>query len=228
MKESILNRLITFLVLMPLIILISCGKPEYIYLSDEFKSYTIFPAGSYWVYEKVNTRFIDTMIVESVSLEFHSEHAESNVKVESGNIKYQTKLSGKIIGHIGTINSFPNSCESMSSILIYNSTHDTLNTAGGQFLDVGNEFFCCCEPGTFSWFDPIHEYSGIIDSVIVGGVKFVTVRLFTTIIDDSLFIQQNPNLVKKSYFAKNVGLIKWEQFNGNVWELKEYFINYEI
>ncbi|MCD4731842.1 MAG: hypothetical protein K8R74_14645 [Bacteroidales bacterium] len=224
MKESILNQLITFLVLMPLIILTSCGKPEYVHLSDEFKSFTIFPAGSYWVYEEINSGFIDTMIVERVSIEFQSEHAESNVKVESGNIQYQTRLSGKIVGWIRN-SSYSEGCNTMSSILIYNSTHDTVNTAGGQFLDVGNEFFCCCDPGTISWFDQIREYSGIIDSISIGDTNFFDVKLFTTIVDDSLFIQQNLDLVKKSYFAKNVGLIKWEQFNGNEWEVRDFRIN---
>ena len=224
MKESIMNRLITFFVFVPLLILISCGKPEYIHLSDEFKSFTIFQEGSYWVYEEINSGFIDTMIVERVSIEFQSEHAESNVKVESGNIQYKTKLSGKIIGHISTTKSYSNSCESMSSINIFNSTNDTVNSGGGQFLDVGNQFFCCCDQGSTSWFAPIHEYSGIVDSISAGGANFDNVRLFTTIIDDSLFIEQNPDLVKKSYFAKNVGLIKWEQFNGNEWEVREYHI----
>ena len=49
-------------------------------------------------------------------------------------------------------------------------------------------------------------------------------RVFTNIIDDTLSINQNPGLVRKSYFARNVGLVKWEQFNGNVWELKDYNI----
>ncbi len=219
-----MSRSTTCFVFLPLIILISCGKPEYVHLSDEFKSFTIFPEGSYWVYEKLNDGFIDTMIVEKVSLEFQSEHAESNVKVESGSIQYQTRLSGKIVGWIRN-SSYSESCNTMSSILIYNSTHDTLNTAGGQFLDIGNEFFCCCNPGSKSLFDPIHEYSGIIDSISVSGINYFNVRLFTTIIDDSLFIQQNPGLVKKSYFAKNIGLIKWEQFNGNEWEVRDFRIN---
>jgi len=194
-------------------------------MSDEFKSYSIFPEGSYWVYEEVYSGFIDTLIVESVSLEFQSEHSESNIKVENGNIKYQTKLSGKIIGHIATTKSLSNNCGPMSSIKIFNSTQDIVNNGGDQFLDVGNQFFCCCDLGSQNWFDPINEYSGEIDSISVGNMNFESIRLFTAVVDDSIFLEQNPGLVHKSYFAKSIGLIKWEQFNGNIWEIRDFKIN---
>ncbi len=224
MKNTILYHFVNLMILVQILSFTSCQKSEYIYLSSEFKSFVVFPEGSYWIYEEILSGFSDTLIVEKLLIDTRPEHTESNIYVESGSIQYQTKSSGKIIGLIST-SSTSNECSSMSSILIYNSKNEPLNPINNMFLDVGNQFFCCCDSGTLNRFDPIIEYSGTIDSISIGESSFYNIRIFTNIIEDSLFIEQNPGLVKKSFFSRNVGLIKWEQFNGNVWELKEYKIN---
>ncbi|NOX46189.1 MAG: hypothetical protein GXO89_04345 [Chlorobi bacterium] len=219
MKKPILYLLFTLIALVQIISLSSCGKKEYFPLSDEFKSFAVFPVGSYWVYEEINSGFVDTMTVKEVSIEYEVR-AESNRYYEQGYIHYRTRKSGLIIGSIS--NTSPNSnCGYLNSLLLRNST-DTLHS---EFLDVDNEFFCCCEPGSKSWFNPMFKYSGVIDTVTAGGYKFQNARAFSNTIEDTAYLEQFPGTVKISYFAKNVGLIKWEQFNGNVWELKEFKIN---
>lgn len=223
MKKSILYLLFIIFAFVQIISLTSCGKKEYFHLSDEFKSFAIFPVGSYWVYEEINSGFIDTMTVEKVSIEFEVR-AESNKYYERGSIHYRTCKSGLIIGLVS--NTKPNNdCSYINSIFLYNSTQNSLDTLNNKFIDVGNEYFCCCEVGSKGWFSPMFEYSGVVDTIMAGGHKYKNAWAFENTIEDSIYLEQIPSTVMISYFANNVGLIKWEQFNGDVWELKEYKIN---
>lgn len=224
MKKSILYFLLVTIAFAQTISLFSCGeKKEYFPLSDEFKSFAVFPVGSYWVYEEINSGFIDTMTVNEVSIEFEGK-AESNKYFERGYVHYRTRKSGMIIGLIS--NTKPNNdCSYINSMFLYNSTQNSLDTLNKKFIDVGNEYFCCCEAGSKGWFSPMFEYSGLVDTIMAGGHKYKNARAFENTIEDSIYIEQFPSTVMISYFANDVGLIKWKQFNGNVWELKEFKIN---
>ncbi|MEZ5195734.1 MAG: hypothetical protein R2764_04875 [Bacteroidales bacterium] len=219
MKRTTLYPVIILIILIQVLGLASCQKPEFIYLSDEFKSFTVFPVGSYWVYEEINSGFVDTLKVDKVSLDFGHLHSESNVLAEKGSIKFSTAFSGTKIGLIGATEY--SECLSYSSCYMYNSEPDTVYNPAGEYLNLGCEFFCCCDSGTKSraFF---FKYSGIIDTLSVGQRTFFDVRLFSNVIEDSLYLQQDTGLVKRYYFVKYVGLVKWEQYNGKVWEVRNF------
>ena len=58
-----------------------------------------------------------------------------------------------------------------------------------------------------------------IDSLTIGNEVFTKVKKFSK-------TRHTYNLIPEvTYYAPNVGLIRKELFNGDVWNLKEYFIN---
>jgi len=52
----------------------------------------------------------------------------------------------------------------------------------------------------------------------INGNNFYEIRVFEN-------LKQYNNQPKKFYYARNVGLIKIELFDGTIWEIKKYFIN---
>lgn len=199
----------------------SCKEDEYIYLSEEFKSYVIFPEGTYWVYEEIKSGFIDTLNIEEVSISFGSGHSESHTQYESGVIEYNTSRSGLIHGYISPKASIYG-CSSYHDLLTANKNEDFVEI-DSVYMGLNLCFFCCCDTGIVMSIGT--KYLGMIDTMIINSLVFEKVMNFSNVSYDSLEIFQHPNRARKSYYAKNIGLIKWEQFNGNVWEIRDYMIN---
>ena len=73
-------------------------------------------------------------------------------------------------------------------------------------------FFCCCEEGI--------PYKNLIflrelDSIEVNNTFYYNIKVFES---DSI----NPQTIRKFYYAKNTGLIMYEDFENNNWILIEY------
>jgi hypothetical protein len=62
-------------------------------------------------------------------------------------------------------------------------------------------------------------YESHAEAMDINGVTYYSVMVFK----HNIMIQ--PNQAERIFYAKNVGVIRRELFNGEVWQLKKYFIN---
>ncbi len=63
------------------------------------------------------------------------------------------------------------------------------------------------------------KYIGQLPSYYANGVAYTDVKVFENL------IAAHTNLPRKLYFARGVGIIRKELFNGQNWELRRYHIN---
>lgn len=215
-KTCCFNLAVIFLLLT---FLCSCKKDEYYHMSEEFKAYTMFPIGSYWVYEELNSGFRDTLTVQDTSFRFESA-AESNQFYECAYIDYNTKHSGKVRGSLSTITYNVNQCSSYSSCRIFNTYVGIDTSQNNQYMVFNNSYFCCCDKGWQNT-EEHFTFSKLTDTLTISNKVYEDVMEFTFIPSNQMY----PTTVKKSSFAKNVGLIRWELHNGDTWEIVDYKIN---
>jgi len=194
-KNNILRNSI-FLVAFFLLAGADCSRPgsePTCYISEEFKSYVIFNQGSNWIYIDQNQNK-DT--VEIVNLEKSIEDGPYTYPHEKYIITVWSSIRGEEKSFSQCVSNSRIGCDGFS---ILSGRHDL-------------SFFCCCEEGTQ---EGTLTSLRLLDSLVISNSMYYNIRVFES---DSLSLQVN----KKLYYAKNIGLIKYEDFDDNIWELVKY------
>jgi len=172
-------------------------------ISNEFKSYVIFGVGSYWVY-KSDEGILDTTKI--ISIERTIYDGPSMYPTESFRIYKNSSLKGDLL--------FEATCGSAS---VGDRHGCDENTTAYIFINteyLQEYFFCCCEPDSNSIY--ANHYLGE-DSVTINNIFYSHLKKF---FNDSL----NAETIKLLYYAKGIGLVKYEDYQENNWELIEHSI----
>lgn len=170
------------------------------YLSDEFKSYTVFNEGSYWIFCNQDS-IMDTITL--TDSKFYIDNYPNGYPSE----KYQKVLSSSRIQEIGE--PFFGVCEDIDDTNCRN-----YNRLGGGFTR-SLVFFCACEEGT-----RIENLTYVnTDSATINGVLYNEVKFFES--DTTSFYQYTHRFL---LYAKDIGLIKYKDYKGNTWEIIAYNI----
>lgn len=205
-KSSIFKPLQFMAVVLTLIFAGCCPHAETYKVPEDFKQYFYFPEGSWWVYEN-QSGLIDTLTIQSVSSEIEKMQAEDCNKFERLSVKFHSTQSydmeANIVCHAENIFYF---CFSNPDKSFYNNITNMPILAGNE-----HRIFACTSEVDWS----------IVDSLLVGGIKYSNVYF-----NQSINVSQSYDTYPVNcYFAKNIGLIKRELQNGEIWELVDYKIN---
>lgn len=165
------------------------------YFTNEFNSYTIFAKDSFWVYQNQDGTKDTVRITKIERLIIDGYHSYPD---ERFNITKTSTLSGT--------EKFYALCQDADNPI----GCDHYNTFRSNYSHQCY-FFCCCEEG--KKFQTL-TYVGELD-IIVHEIDYPQTRHF---ISDSLF----STSLKAQYYAPNIGLVKYEDFDQNTWELIDY------
>jgi hypothetical protein len=167
------------------------------YIPDEFKSYGVFNEGSYWVYhDQFNNS--DTVTVKSnIHSIIDGPYSYPMERYEITTISTMRDESRYIAQCLDN----PLMCTSFSIL-------ETLNPAAIQF-------FCCCDEGTR--YENL-QYISQLDSMVIHDETYYYVRIFES---DSV----NVHSLSKLYYAENIGLIQYEDYESNSWKLTKHSVS---
>ena len=200
------NRISVFYIVIFLILTFSSctkSKNSVCLISDEFKSYVIFDSGSYWVYRNTDGIY-DSISVDSTKSDIYTG-VESTLSTEVIYVYLNSSISGKMI--------FSSICGSSAveqrENCEENSSSFTRHFTNGLLLDY---YFCCCPSDTNNSY--LTKYLGI-DSATVNSIFYPKLRKFEL---DSV----NVSSLKYLLYAKDIGLVKYQDYNGIIWELIDY------
>lgn len=208
MKNHIKINSIKNLHILPIVMLLiiggSCEKETYM-VPESFKQYFYFPAGSWWIYKSQANNF-DTISIKSIKSEMRKAGAESCDKIEKITIEYESSIVGNSIIRTNYNGQFVLCCDNL---------HNYFNELADFTKDVnkGNKIHSC-HTIVESW---------IVDSIIVNNDYYYHVVLNKT--DSNFIFALSMDYPIKCYFKENIGLIKRELKNGEIWELVDYKIN---
>ena len=174
-------------------------KPIY-YLDQEIKDYTMFPVGSYCVYEDSLSNNIDTLKIINQETKIIDMSYESS-KWQDFELHYTSSYFNDTIAGGGSAGS--------------------LESQGSCFY--GEEgwvrFFSQKEPG-YLWSNSL-LYKSYYDSLNIRNKWYDSVKVFKL----SYSYSDAPHYIIYHYYAKDIGLIKKEIPDSIVWELKNYHVN---
>jgi hypothetical protein len=172
-------------------------------LSQEFKDYTVFNTGSYWVYEDSASKAIDSIYLFSQTFSFvggsynRPDKSESLEQRKYSSLHLDTLF---FIGYLPLDNQDGVYAELMTNILNLDINYFEA-TLGSYGVPSSNITF----------------YDEKRDSIFFRE-KFYQVKIFTN-------LQQFINQSKKVYYANHIGLVRKELFNGQVWNLVRYHVS---
>ena len=167
------------------------------YFNEEIKTYVFMPVGSWWVYEDSATNELDTVTLISSENRFTNDNIED---YEVQNFVYNSTFNKNQIwgGAAAADNSYEDSYLSLgflTSVNFHAYKKDTIILLKGELI------------------------ADRIDSLTIEDNVYTEVKKFSK-------TKHTYNLIPEvTYYAPNVGLIRKELFNGDVWNLKEYYIN---
>ncbi|MFN3403311.1 MAG: hypothetical protein ACK40G_04395 [Cytophagaceae bacterium] len=180
-------------------------KPTY-YIDQEFKDYCDFKEGSYWIYERESDKTIDSLYLFQRA-ERINDSKRLSYNFEEYSYQLFTSFYNDTLLNIGVALRGG----------ITSSTQYYLQFYHAAFLI----FFSNASPG-----DSIDltesmkaKYNYYYDSLQVSGKYYYQVKEF------EILIYQGEILPRKIYHSPNIGIIKKEDFNGSIWQIKRYNVN---
>ena len=189
-----------------LLIFASCKKVTNYAISDSMKEYFDYHKGSYWIYKNDSTGLLDSTYVRSYNHTYGNRYNDDKqITEEAIEFDYRSGfLSRSYMAYIACggpnyytiaseIFTSPSDTERSGDVVAYN-----LNWPVGTKIIPG-----CSKDAIF--------YYQTKPSDTINNVRYYNV-IYTDIItiDSSL---TNPNLyIRKIYFAKNIGIIKYYEF----------------
>jgi len=189
-----------YLVIFILLNSADCSKPgsePTCYISEEFKSYVIFNDGSYWVYQDQSGNWDTVKIIKT-------EHTIIDNPYTSPRERYNITTGSTIYGE----RKYIAQCEHVYRIGCDNFSKYSTNYYSPIL------FFCCCEEGIN--YENL-KYLQQLDSMVVNSSIFYNIKEFES---DSI----NPQTARKLYYSQKIGLIMYEDFEGNNWHLVDYSV----
>ena len=189
----------------------ACDKPddpvETYYLDKEMYDYVIFPTGSWWVYEEENSGQKDTvkviktdhLINDRTSIGYNFEMYFNKNFSSLYNAEFITRATAFTEGYLNK---------------------SVLEVESGTNLAVSTDFISEMENGDTLNLGQVGEiYAYKEDIIEISNTEYTNIRYFEK------ELETGPTHVKVSYFSKNIGLIKKELWNGELWNLIDYHIN---
>ncbi len=186
------------------------GKPTY-YLDDTIKKFTVFPVGSWWVYQDSASGGYDTISVQSSNIEIRvSNKTDFNFEscrmiLESSSFTYPISIGCANTGDTSELG---------TELNIYRETVvDSPSPIGGGII-------------FFSWdVDSLHVYGNSINTYGIMKRKWINqINGFKSVYVVTYPFEKSAYIPKINYFASGVGQIRKEMFNGEVWNLVNYHI----
>ena len=180
-----------------------CQHAETYSVPESFKQYFYFPEGSYWVYKNQSEAY-DTLTLLSTDSRIENMHSESCDKYEKITINYNSSNFSKI-NLSTTYISFFMLCE-------LNKNYFTELTDFAKYTN-GEQKAQSCSSDIEWWIE---------DTIVVNNKNYydVVVNKTTSFIPPSI-----SDFPIKGFYKENIGLIKRELQNGEIWELIDYKIN---
>lgn len=204
-KKSFTQINILFLLLLTIILFLgSCCKDVVTYMVPKnFKQYFYFPAGSYWVYKNQFGAY-DTLTLLGTDSRISKMHAESCDEYEQITANYISSNAGKFNISTTYISDFM-LCE-------LNKNYFTELTDFAKYTS-GEQKAQSCSSDIEWWIEDtvISNYKNYFDVVVNETTSFIPPSI--------------TDFPIKGYFKENIGLIKRELQNGEIWELIDYKIN---
>ncbi|MGB4655603.1 MAG: hypothetical protein ACOXZ9_01915 [Bacteroidales bacterium] len=180
------------------------GHHSEIYIPLSYKKYFYFDRETWWVY-KNQSDVLDTLrIVDSKSCMEHNDNAE-NEDIEKINIKYHSKIVGNIeaIAHLKLGDDF-HFCFNNIELSYFNNFVNLI------YYESYNEKQSCHTKIDWSKIDTLTVNNKTYNDIIVNKA-----------IDEPTLPDNYP---LTCYYVANIGLIKKELKNGEIWELVDYEI----
>lgn len=181
------------------------------YLMDQnFKDYTLFPIGSYWIYAENISKADDSVYLYQQEVRINDSQKIHSYNYEQFNQSLGTTFfNDTLLGGA--------EAESYYDTIFFFYTERYSSNLSATNL----QFFSKIAAGTSLDFadDSRIKYIGEFDSLVADGVEYRHERVFEN------SIQADDRLPQKIYYSKGIGVVRKELFNGQVWNLKRYFIN---
>jgi hypothetical protein len=202
-----MKKLILLILTMPLLAL-KCKKDEppkfYIPLDPNFMAYCAFKQGSWWTYKDLNNGQKDSVYVSYYKTE----------NVDSRNYDYDyERLTLHTISLEDTFyyNGSPFPKGEGSQWLL----QENYNVSNGTYSEWRFYYVNILPANT-----PDYATVDKLDSLTLSSSGAVYYDIYKIENSDSYYY----NWIKTEYYARNVGVIRRELFNGAVWELTNYYI----
>lgn len=205
-KNLLLKPVQHFILLITLIAAGCCNHAETYMVPNSFKQYFYFPTGSWWVYKNQFDKY-DTLTVTNVESNIVKMNDESCEEYEKITMHYKSSQSGN--HELYTIRMFE--YFSFCSYTYSDSYFNELTHFGTDTYNDNNVFGCSTE---IQWW--------LKDTVVVIQKIYCNVYVNKTTSNIPSEIIDYPIVC---YFKENIGLIKRELQNGEIWELIDYKIN---
>jgi hypothetical protein len=210
MKKNIKSFLFTQFLLIPVITLllsgVSCKKSPTYMVPDNFKRYFDFPVGSYWVY-KNQSGALDTVILQSQTSDIRCFGVDKCYEYQEMVNSYKSSRVGLLKLATFKYTYYFMLCERYSPHYYFTELSDFVTN------DKGEQTTMCCDSDIEWWIE---------DTVVVNNKNYFDVVVNKTI----SFIQPEiADYPVKGYFKEDIGLLKRELQNGEIWELVDYRIN---
>lgn len=192
------------IILSALCLFVTCVKkekeyPTY-YLGQEYRDYVVYKVGSYWIYEDSASKIIDSVYLFKQDIIMNDGNRKVNYNSEGLSENKYSSLYDTLIfgGGIPTERKGP----------VYNEIR--LN----DFIHINTNYF----DGKIGEYNISTFYDSKRDSIIYIN-KFYNVKVFEN------KQQEYSYQPYKTYYAKHVGLVRKELFNGQVWNLIRYKVS---
>lgn len=211
MRVFIITKFFLVLVLAPFLGCVKLPDPVPFYpVPEEVEPYFLFRKGSYWIYEEINSSKIDSVYL------YQSKIIRQDGESDFG-YNFELYLAGFYRSSTGdSIRGYGQPSFGDENIWMYEEEYFSTASPGsaitflyplnvGQRQRLGGDFAV--------------SYESYLDSILLNGEKHYEVMQFRHA------ATMSPNHTERIYYAKNVGVIKRELFNGEVWDLKKYHID---
>jgi hypothetical protein len=203
-KSSVLLMSLMFLLLAW-----GCKKPpDEMLLSEEIRSFAIFPEGSYWIYRDSLTGAKDSSAYRKVFFETNNDHNFGECIIERATIQMSRSFYGFVLN--GTVSSY---CDVDIEWMGFGI--QTLYIQGSLTPTADPDVFTEMEPGIESdgcFYEAFHE------TMIVNAVPFYNVQQYR------ITRSSGAGYFARVYFSPGIGIVKQETEDGRIWELERYYV----
>ena len=241
MKKISMLKLLALVAIASVFTGCGCKNKVQLYLPQDFKDCFVFPEGSWWAY-KISNNSNDTVRIENLKIyppviisgecigneNFSASYSSKDMQsffIENLCISYNSDnvINGDSF-YIGLCWGHWNSQEFLDYALDTSWNHSILHFGGGVFgLKNLNEITVEEQQklGGDYWLESIRD-TNLFDNIL-------EIRTYRTLNRNELYLTLQQNLDKlppyKVIYARGIGLIKKEKYNGDIWTLEDYFIN---
>jgi hypothetical protein len=219
MKPKYLYSYISFILLICMADMCVFGKrkklvePTYL-MSQEFKDYTLFKEKSQWIYQEVNNNWLDTLEIIKQEIKTY------DIKIPDGIFEsFKQTLKSSFFPDVtddlissGTTEFLAYPANACAYSEVYYSKIHALNTQFFSDKNLGTVF-------NLTGGQKYTTYKEYFETYTLGKLTFQKVKVF------EMNFEEDNRLSRKVYYAKNVGLIRKELWNGQVWNLVDYKVS---